>query len=150
MKIFYCLIFLGLISGHVEASEAPSVADVADHEALWDSQKLSSISFTVKEGGPFGYIEYKIKIIGEQCIARSRSVFVKNYGRWRSDVCSSHTISDQFKRVNDQLNAGVIQAKISFNSNYGYIDFFSAEPDVGAFDQGWYIEISDFSAKSKK
>ena len=150
MKFLYCAILLVLFSGSALANNSLSIGEVESHESLWSSQNFSSVSYTLKEGMPFGYTEYKIHSVGEKCVASSRSVFGKQKEKWKTDSCVSHTLSEQFQKVKSQLIAGTIRSEVNFNSEFGYIEYFSVEPKTDAFDQGWYIEVSAFKAVRAK
>ena len=150
MKFEYCAILLVLLSSSSIAGDSVSISELESNEARWNSQSFTSVSFKLREGGPFGYTEYKIKTSGEKCKANSRFVFGKEIEKWKTDSCLSHTPAEQFKKVKAQLIAGTIRSEIRFNPEFGYIEFYSVEPKTDAFDQDWYFEVSGFKSVRAK
>jgi len=150
MKFISCAILLTFLTTKALAFNPASLAEIETAESLWNSKNLISYSYLVKEGGVFGFSEYKIKVNGEKCSAKSRYSIGSKFSSWKSDVCTGHLISEQFARSKKQMLAGTNHSTFTANAGVGYIQYFSADPITDATDQDWYIEIKNFKVVGAK
>ena len=150
MKFIFCATLLAFLTTSALASNPASIAEIESAEVLWNSKNLVSYSYIVKEGGVFGFYEYKIKVNGNKCSAKSRYSIGSKFSSWKTDVCTGHLISEQFERSKKQMRAGTNHSNFTANESAGYLEYFSADPITDATDQDWYIEIKNFKVVGTK
>lgn len=137
------LIFL---TSFTQANTITILSEVGKNRLIWNSNNFEKITYTLKDGGVFGYSEYKVTIKNGSCRAMSRFIVGKFRDSWSKETCKDRTIPDLFERVKLQLEHGVLRETTKFNAEFGFIESFSAEPDTAATDQDWYFVISNFRA----
>ncbi len=150
MKFIFCAILLVFLTASALASSPTSITEIESAESLWNSKNLTSYSYVVKEGGVFGFYEYKIKVNDSKCSAKSRYSIGSKFSSWKNDVCTGHLISEQFARAKKQILTGTNHSNFTANASAGYLEYFSADPVTDATDQDWYIEIKGFKVISAK
>jgi Family of unknown function (DUF6174) len=137
--------------GTAIAAEKAAVLRIAVDEAEhgWRIAALSSFSYHLVVGGPFGYTTYVISVDGIKCKAKSRSTFGKRTTRWKPDNCEGQSMGDLFAELRRQLSYSQERIELSFDPNYGYPIKVSFQPHESD-DQSEYFEINMFKKRFER
>jgi hypothetical protein len=117
-------------------------------EMAWNRAQLTTFSYTLIDGGAFGYSIYKVTVRNGKCSAKSKLSPDTQHRGWRRDTCDGHGIAELISEIRRVVNAGIDHAELECDGILGYPAKFLMEPPAAAgFDLVWYIEISHFTAK---
>ena len=126
------------------AAENELLTELDGARRLWETANLKKYSYTLKNGGPFGYTLYKISINNGRCKAKSRYIMGRATGRWTKTTCEGNTIAEIHDELRSQLTRGVADIRMELDPVLGYTKYFYLEPKTDLPEQSWYVEISNF------
>jgi hypothetical protein len=120
---------------------------LSDPFRIWAEAEPMAYRYSLRSGGVFGYTLYKVSVRDGICRAKSKFVYTRKFGRWERVSCDGILIADLIGRAEDQERAGVKFSEISINQEFGFVSYYSAEPDTELTDQSWYFEVTDFRVR---
>jgi Family of unknown function (DUF6174) len=148
MSLRFLLLISTLISSNAISSNEKLLKDIENYQARWSQNEPDTYQYRVKEGGVFGYKEYKVKINGNRCSAKYKNKGASNNFFWKKASCENIKISSMFEKIRKQLAYEADEIKL-FVALDGRLKYFYFEPKGDIEDQDWYIEIYDFKSKSE-
>jgi hypothetical protein len=145
VAVFFAILLVAEAPGTAIAAEKTAVLRTAVDEAehTWRTAALSSFSYHLVAGGPFGYTTYAISVDDNGCKAKSRSTFGNRTTRWKPETCEGQSMDDLFAELRRQLSYAQERVELSFDPDYGYPTKASFQPHKSD-DQSEYFEISTF------
>src|SRR5580692_2479195 len=98
-------LLLGGVSEPASASELVDqlLAKLDQAEKAWNLAHLANYSYSLVDGGVFGYVKYRIAVNNGKCVATSK---LSRHRAWRPDSCEGHSIAEIFTDVRRQLARG--------------------------------------------
>ena len=143
MKTLCLILVIFIMPERAFCQDSTYLLKLSEAENLWNLQNFSSYSYTLKNGGAFGFSLYRISFKNGKCTAKSKA-FLRN---WKTDVCSRHTMPEVFTEFRRQLNFGTESVRAEFDPELGYLKSLYLEPKTDLTDQSWYVEVTNFKAK---
>jgi hypothetical protein len=123
---------------------ATALAELDRAQTKWSYSAPTNYSYTMSEGGAFGWGTYKVTVRGSSCKSQWKSG--RQGSRWQKDDCDPKQIERIFSALRSSLQFEYEpeRLELEFDQTYGFVKRLLIEPGGDIQDQQWSVEMKAF------
>jgi hypothetical protein len=123
---------------------ATALAELDRAQATWSQNVPKNYSYTMLEGGAFGWDTYRVVVRGSSCKSQWKSG--RRGSHWEKDDCDPNQIEKILSGLRSSLQYEFEpeRLEVEFDPAYGFVKRLFVEPGGKIQDQQWRVEMKRF------